>query len=754
MVPVVLDEWHTVTFVGTQAGDGYIYVDDELVSTDEINSGYYMAGIDYMRFSLNKAGGITYIDNYNIYEAKSVPVSLIATGYTAGASKIGDAIALTAESYIAGETAIIQMSTDGDNWTTFTGTAAVLTANTVYYRAKVGDYVSDAIILYGSSVSNGHPYNYIVKEGPILTFDDITIVEPTDSKAGYFTRDNVTVTGLNGGSIIAGEAGTKATISNSPAPAYAGDKAFVYSVNAEEENKKLAIFSQQSVFNATGTNNAIVLEFDRYVKSSDAGTEAKNNLQFIYSMFTINETRAADVVYMSRAANGTWTLTWNGATIHNATAFKEDQWNNIAYIIDHETNKGYVYINDGLVAEKEYAAAISIDYIRANGFGTVSFPLYMDNWHMYVAQKGEKAVESKKVWDVDFEGLTIANDKVVTDDGTPIQNSVNGQFTAKATLDLQTSSTDETPNGETATLSIEAVPGAYAAGHGDALKFAQTGGGYAKTPAMIIMYLGNGGNNFGSPDADGNTPADGDVYVTEFDFAFDSDDMDGAIEIGQFRGSAINGRYVTLAKNASNHFTFAGADYGIKIEGNKWYHVKVVADPATSVVRAYVDGVFAGQADHSATGLGLFESFRLFGGTNPSATDGVSGLWYDNFKAYVTAPFVAPIDSDVKLGTIAYANGAAIVDQMGDYDDLKVTATLTNNGVADGVIAVFALYDENDILKTLTVKPVAFGANEASRTVTGELGASDATDTVKVFLWDNLGGVAPKGEITATNASL
>ena len=45
---VSLDEWHTVTFVGTQAGDGYIYVDDELVSTDEINSGYYMAGIDYM----------------------------------------------------------------------------------------------------------------------------------------------------------------------------------------------------------------------------------------------------------------------------------------------------------------------------------------------------------------------------------------------------------------------------------------------------------------------------------------------------------------------------------------------------------------------------------------------------------------------------------------------------------------------------------------------------------------------------------
>ena len=121
---------------------------------------------------------------------------------------------------------------------------------------------------------------------------------------------------------------------------------------------------------------------------------------------------------------------------------------------------------------------------------------------------------------------------------------------------------------------------------------------------------------------------------------------------------------------------------------------------------------------------------------------------------YIGQAQAAPTASDIKLGTIVYKNADNAVDQMGDYDELNITATLSNNGVADSVVCIFALYDENDILKTLAVEPVVFGQNEAKKTVNGVLGASDATDKVKVFLWDNLGGIATKGAITATNTSL
>ncbi|MBQ4145912.1 MAG: hypothetical protein IJD36_04710 [Clostridia bacterium] len=750
-------EWHNVSIAYTPSDNKCgLYVDGEFVETITLATGDTFSKLDYWRTQIGSANKAKiYFDNYHLYEGTKIPATITATDYVAGTSKVGDSVTLTATNYVIGQTATIEKSTDGTTWTDLetASTSVTLTTDSVYYRAKVGTLYSEPVVLYGVA-AEGHPYNYIVKEGPLFTFDDITIVEPTSSAAGYFKRDNVTVTGLNGGSIIAGEATSKATISDSPSPAFTGDKAFVYSVNSSEETKKQVVFSQQAVINATGTDNAIVLEFDRYVKSADAGTEAKSNMQFIYPMITVSgSSRAADPVYMSRAANGTWTMSWGGSTIYNATAFKEDQWNHIAYIFDHKTNVSYVYINNELVAEKTYAASVTFDYLRANGFGTQSFPMYMDNWHMYVAQQGEKPVVSKNVWDLDFEDLTIANNKVSTANGTPIQNSVNGQFNAKANLELATSSSDATPNGETASLSIEAVPAAYAAGHGDALKYVQTGGGYAATPAMIIMYLGNGGNNFGSPNADGNTPAAGDLFVTEFDFAFDSADMDGAIEIGQFRGSTINGRYVTLAKNASNHFTFAGADYGIKIEGNKWYHVKVVADPATSVVRCYVDGVFAGTQDYSSTGIGLWESFRLFGGTSPNAV-GVSGLWYDNFEAYVTAPYTAPTVADIKLSTIAYDNNGAAVDTMGAYSALNATATVTNNGVAAQAVVIFARYTNNGRkLAAVTIKPISMLEGQTSISVKGALGASNAGDSVKVFIWDGLGTLVP-GVVTANNASL
>lgn len=748
-------EWHNIKWVYEMGPNmATMYLDDVPFYNASLENGTDGATgfvrLDYIRTQMGKtAVGVLYIDNWHIYEGTKIPAALTATGYTAGESMVGDSVTLTGESYVAGATATIEKSTDGTTWTDIgTATTTVtLTEESVYYRTKAGNLYSDTVILYGVKGATGHPYKRIYMDGPKITFEDTT-VETSSGGSNGLRRNGVEVKTMNNGSYTLGDANSEIAVVDAPNSTVAGDKALTF----KQSTVSAQPFMHQGFPDMSATQHASVLEFDHYLNTD----ETISNLNLIWHTLYIDGTRTHKYVYMNRAANGTWSLNWSGATVLNTNAYKDKQWNKISFVIEHGTGTVYLYINDELAAYQDYGTTLKIDYLRTCGFKPNSkTAFYLDNWHSYIADMGDELVTTKKVWtNLDFEGLTITNNKVSTSAGTPIQNSVNGQFNATAEIELQTSSSDATPNGNTANLAVATVPADYNNGHGQALKYSQTGGGYSKTPSMINMYLGNAGNNFGSPDDKSNTPLEGDTYVTEFDFAFDSEDTGKALDLGQFRGSTINGRYVSLAKNANDFFTFHNLNYGFKLEANKWYHVKVVADPATDIVRGYLDGAFAGQVDHSSTHIGLWESFRLFGGSNINNSFEVEGVWFDNFNAYVEGVYVAPTTADIKLSKIAYDNGTGAVDTMADYAQLNATATVTNNGIAANAVVIFARYTNGGKkLAAISIKPITMATGQTAISVKGELGASSATDKVKVFIWDGLGTLVP-GVTTAINAEL
>ena len=527
-------EWHNVRLVyemGTNMMT--LYLDDIAFYNGSLENGAEDASgfdkLDYMRIQMGKAAkGILYFDNLHIYEASNTACAISAPDFVAGVSKVGDAISLVAESYVEGEDAVIQMSTDGKNWDDFSGIAATLTSESVYYRVKAGNQVSDVITLYG----------------------------------------------------VAG---------------------------AEFEKR-------------------------------------------------------ADIY---------------------------------AGVIDFEPVDGAAY--------------------------------------------------------------TIGGGAVKTPDGNILKNVQNMNFGVSAEVKTYTAdSTKENPveSGSVRTTTIAEFPSTYANSEGKgktALKV--TGDGYKTLGGIsqLNINLSSGGDRYpGGTDAK-TIAQEGDIYVTEFDYAVDKIPTSN-IQIAEFRSDANWGRYCSLWLTKEGFIKLVGTTSTVQLSAKTWHNIKVVAYSATGVVEAYVDGVLAATVTSNSGSLGYWDSFRIYGGQGNPAT--AEEAYYDNMNFYIAQTQVAPTASDVKLGTITYKNGDDVVEKMGAYDDLKISATLTNNGVADSVVCIFALYNADGILKTLAVEQVAFGQTEAKKTVVGILGASEANDKVKVFLWDSLGGIATKGQITAPNTSL
>lgn len=387
-----------------------------------------------------------------------------------------------------------------------------------------------------------------------------------------------------------------------------------------------------------------------------------------------------------------------------------------------------------------------------------------------VAEAKVELIKRANIFDIDFEseddksyelksGTLYYNNAVV-------KNPDGGQFSAanKETVKKGEDGTTYELTGSTRMSELVDAP-SYANNTGIGSKVLRlTGDGYEmkSTTSMspggasqVLIRLGeNADGNYPGPTTGSNVDQAGDVYVTEFDFAYD-EKQSNRMHICEFRnnGGGISRYFVVwLAANGAVQVHGHSASSTI-LEPKTWYKIKIVANSSNGVIETYVNDTLIDTYASTTATLGYWDSFRVWGSQKNSVLNDV--VYYDNFNFYIAQPKPTPDRPELKLAEIVYKdNEGEVVSMQVEHTGLNATATVKNNGIAGQAVVIFARYTNNGKkLAAISIKPITMAAGQTSIQVKGDLGDSYAKDKVKVFIWDGLGTLVP-GATTANNAEL